>query len=70
MDLRPVPLLSPFNYVEWKLKMVSYIESHDILDMSFGVGKQSYEDNYWIYDGEREYARMHMLMTPNMSYLM
>ena len=39
MDMRPVPLLSPFNYAEWKLKMVAYLEIHDILDVSFGAVK-------------------------------
>ena len=44
MDLISVPPLSPFNYVECKLKMVAYIESHDLLDVSFGAGKESYEE--------------------------
>ena len=44
MDLRSVPPLSPFNYAEWKLKMVAYLESHDLLDVSFGIGKEYYED--------------------------
>ena len=43
IDLRSVPLLSPFNYAEWKLYMVSYIERNDIRDVSFGAGKESYE---------------------------
>ena len=44
LDLRSVPLQSPFNYAEWKLKMVAYLESHDLLDVFFRVGKESYED--------------------------
>ena len=59
MDLRLVPLLSPFNYAEWKLKMVAYIESHDLLDGFFGDGKESYEDeNDWLDDSERAYEIM------------
>ena len=51
--------------------MVAYLESHNLLDMSFGAGNESYEyENYWLDDGEREYARMCMAMTPNMCYLM
>ena len=70
MDLRSVPPLSPFNYAEWKLKMVAYLERHNLLDVSFGAGKESYEDeNDWIDDGEREYAKMCMEMTLNMHYL-
>ena len=44
MDLRSVHPLSPFNYAEWKLNMVAYIEIHDLLDVYFGVGKESYEE--------------------------
>ena len=44
LDLRSVPLISPFNYAEWKLNMVSNLESHDLLDVSFVVGKESYEE--------------------------
>ena len=39
MDSIAVPLLSPFNHVEWKLKMVAYIESCDLLDVSFRASK-------------------------------
>ena len=71
MDMRLVPLLSPFNYAEWKLKMVAYLESHDLLDVSFGAGKESYEhENDWLDDGEIAYAKMCMVMTLNMCYLM
>ena len=46
--------------------MVAYLESHDLLDVSFGPGKESYEDeNDWLDDGERLYSRMCMVMTPN-----
>ena len=44
MDLRSIPPLSPFNYAKWKLKMVAYLERHDLLDVSFGDIKESYEE--------------------------
>ena len=70
MDLRSVPPLSPFNYVEWKLKIVSYIESHDIIDVYFGDGKESYEqEEDWINDCDRSYGSMSMVMSHDMSYL-
>ena len=70
MDLNSVPPLSPFNYVKWKLKMVSYLESHDLLDVSFGDGKESYEnENDQLDDNEMEYPIMCMIMTPDMRYL-
>ena len=71
MDLKSIPPLSPFNYVEWKLNMAAYIEIHDLLDVSFGVGKESYEDEeYWLNDYDRAYGIMGMVMSPYMRYLM
>ena len=70
MDLKSIPPLSPFNYVEWKLKMVAYIESHDLLDVYFGVGKEYHEEeNDWINECDRAYGSMCMVMNPNMCYL-
>ena len=71
MHLRSVPLLLPINYAKWKLKMVAYLERHDILDVPFGVGKESYEEeNDWLNDCDRSYGSMGMVMSPNMHYLM
>ena len=51
--------------------MVAYIEIHDLLDVSFGVGKESYEgENDWINYCYRAYGIMCMVMTPNICYLM
>ena len=59
------------NYVEWKFNMVTYLKSHDLFDVSNGVGEESYEEeNDWLNDYEREYRNMCMVMTPNMRYLM
>ena len=70
MDLTSIPLPSPFKYAEWKLKMVSYIESHDILDVSFGASRESYEvENDYLDDCERACANMWMVMIPNMRVL-
>ena len=71
MDLKLVPPLSPFNYVKWKLNIVLYIESHDLLDVSFRVGKEYYEEeNDQLNDRDKTYVSMGMVMTPNMRYLM
>ena len=43
MDLRSIPL-SPFKSTEWKLNTVAYYESHDLLDVYFGDGKEYYEE--------------------------
>ena len=37
MDLISVPRLSSFNYDVWKLKMVAYIKSHELFDVSIGA---------------------------------
>ena len=71
MDLRSVPLISPFNYAEWKLKMVAYIQRNDILDVSFGVGKESYEkEEDCLNDCDKAYGIMGMVMSHDMRYLM
>ena len=71
MDLSSIPLISPFNYAEWKWNMVAYLESHDLLDVSFRASKESYEEkNNWLNECDREYGSMCMVMTPNMRYLM
>ena len=51
--------------------MVAYLESHDFLDVSFGAGKESYEDEEdWINGCDRAYGSMGMVMYHNMCYLM
>ena len=37
MDLKSVPPLSPFIYVEWNLKMVGYLKIHEIFYLSIAV---------------------------------
>ena len=37
MDLISVPPLSPFNCAEWKLKMIAYLKSHELFDVSIGA---------------------------------
>ena len=71
MDLRSVPPLSPFNYAQQKLKMVPYLKSHDLLDVSFGASKESYEEeNDWLTECDRAYGSMGILRSPDMHCLM
>ena len=50
--------------------MVAYLESHDLLDVSFGAGKEYYEEeNDWLNDYDRAYGSMGMVMSPYMRYL-
>ena len=47
--------------------MVAYLKSHDILDVCFGAGKESYEDEeYWLNDYDRTYVSMGMVMSHDM----
>ena len=51
--------------------MVAYLKSHDLLDVSFGAGKESYEDeNDCLDDGGISYAIICMAMNNNICYLM
>ena len=57
MDSRvSVPLLSPFtSYLEWKLKMISYLKRQNIYEIYIGVGEESYEEpSVWLNDCDRE----------------
>ena len=70
MDLISIPPLSPFNYAKWKLKMVSYIDIHDLFGVSFGAGKESYEEEGdWLNYCDRAYGSMGMVMSHDMRYL-
>ena len=46
MDSKAVPLLSPFNYSEWKPKMCAYLKRKCLYDVSIGSVSEteSYED--------------------------
>ena len=45
MDLISVPPLSPFNYAEWKLKMIAYLKSHELFDVSIGAVEMPESDD-------------------------
>ena len=50
--------------------MVAYLESHDLLGVSFGAGKESYEEEEdWLNECDRAYGSMGMVMSPIMRYL-
>ena len=72
MDLILVPPLSPFNYVEWKLKMVAYLKRHEVFDVSIGVveiPKYDVEKSIWFNDCDRSFGAMCLSIPPRMSYL-
>ena len=72
MDLKSNPPLSPFNYVEWELKMVAYLKSHELFDFSIGVMamlESDEEKNDWLNDCDSAYGKMCLAMSHKMWYL-
>ena len=67
-----VPLLSPFNYVDWKPTMSTYLKRQCLFDVSIGALSklESYEENiYWLNDYDRAYGIMCLAMSPNIHHL-
>ena len=66
-----VPLLSPFNYSEWKPKMCAYINRKCLYDVSIGVVREleSYEEKCdWLKDCDRAYGTICLAIPPRMRY--
>ena len=62
------PLLSPFNYADWKPKMSPYLKRQCPFDVSIGAlsEPESYEENIeWINNCDRYYGIMCLVMSPN-----
>ena len=73
MDLKSVPLLSPFNYSEWKPKMCAYLKRKCLYDVSIGgvTEPESYEEKCgWLNDYDRAYGTMCLAISPRMHYLL
>ena len=71
MDLSSVPPLSLFNYSEWKLKMVAYLKSHELFDVSIGVMavlESNDEKSIWFNNCDRAYGSMYLAIAPTMCY--
>ena len=72
MDLISVPPLSSFNYNGWKLKMIAYLKSHDLFDMSIGVvaiPEFDDEKSIWFNNCDRADGSMCLSIPPRMCYL-
>ena len=73
MDLKVVPLLSSFNYFEWKSKMFAYIKRHCLYDVSIGAMREldSFQEKYhWLNDNDRAYGTMCLAIPHTMCYLL
>ena len=73
MDSKVVPLLSPFNYSEWKLKMCAYLKMKCLYDVSIGVVREPesfQEKDDWLNDNDRAYRTMCLAIPPIMRYIL
>ena len=73
MDLKVVPLLSPFNYVEWKPNMCAYLKRQCLYDVSTSFLREleSYQDKYdWLNDNDRAYGTMFLAIPLTMRYIL
>ena len=72
MDLISNPPLSSFNYHEWKLKMIAYLKSNELFDVSIGVVsilESDDEKSIWFNNYDRSYGAMCLGIAPSMRYL-
>ena len=72
MDLISVPPLSSFNYYELKLKMIVYLKSHELFDVSIGVvaiPESNDEKSIWFNNYDRAYGAIFLPISPRMHYL-
>ena len=66
------PLLYPFNYDYWKLKMSAYLKRQCLFDVSIGASSEttSYEERIdWMNNCDRAYGIMCLGMYPNIHHL-
>ena len=66
------PLLSPFNYADWKPKMNAYLKRQCLFDVSISALSEleSYEENIdWLNNCDRSYGIMCLGMSPNIYHL-
>ena len=72
MDLISVTPLSSFNYEVWKLKMIAYLKSHELFDVSIRVVEMRESDDeksIWFNNYDRSYGAMCLGIAPSMRYL-
>ena len=72
MDLISVPPLSSFNYYELKLKMIVYLKSHELFDVSIGVvamPESNDEKSIWFNNYDRAYGDLCLAIPPRTRYL-
>ena len=66
------PLLSPFNYADWKPKMSTYFKRRCLFDVSISSlsEPESYEENIdWLNNCDRDYGIMCFGMYENIDHL-
>ena len=73
MDSQALPLLSPFNYFEWKSNMCAYLKRQCLYDVSIGAVRElesCQEKDAWLNDNDRAYGTIFLAIPPTMRYLL
>jgi hypothetical protein len=69
MNLEEITPLSPFNYDEWKPRMIAYLKSHDLFDCYFEREFESSTKKIkWLNKGDMHIGRMKLTMTDYILY--
>ena len=66
------PLLSPFNYADWKPKMSAYLKRKCLFEVSIGALSEpkSYKEKIdWLNNCDRDYGIMCLGMSSNIHHL-
>jgi hypothetical protein len=65
-------ILTPFNYDEWKPKMIAFLKRQCLFDMCIGNTRDfdsDEEENDWLNDCDRAFGAICLAMSPCMRYL-
>ena len=71
MDSQAFPLLSPFNYYQWKSNMCAYLKRQCLYDVSIGAMREPescQEKCDWLNDNDTAYGTMCLAIPPTMRY--
>ena len=68
MDQSFVPLLTPFNYDEWKMKMMNFLKGKRLFKITMGIETKPLldaEKTKWINRYDKAYGILCLSISPN-----
>ena len=68
MDRSLVPLLTPFNYDEWKMKMITFLKIKRLSRITMGIEMKpllDVENPKWINICDKDYGILCLSVSPN-----